>query len=246
MLEMDSNINRDLLSSGYPRGARVGTALHEVFEKIDFSNFSRDLEAVIYQAFKNQHMRLSETNMKATVAMVQNVLTARLPVVRGAKPVESESFALSSITSADKRAEVEFNFNYENEFLKNYCTGFIDLLFKRGEYYCLLDWKTDSLNEDFLSYADNGELKKHMDESYSIQRVLYSYCLIKWLKGFYKTLSEQEIFESHFGGIYYVFLRGCATDKSNGIYCQTWASWEELKSSYDFIVSDKMGGKKND
>ncbi len=243
-VEMDENLNHDLLCSGYPRGARVGTALHAIFEQIDFTKCSSDARAITYQAFKEQHIHLNEANAEATISMINNVLAAELPVVEGPKAVEGASFSLTSISDADRRSEIEFNFNHEGELLKNFCNGFVDLLFKHDGRYCLLDWKSDSLNEDFLSYADNDELKKHVDSSYSIQRVLYSYCLIKWLKGFYSGLSEEQIFTSYWGGIYYIFLRGCASGKSNGVYCQTWASWEDLKKAYDYIMLDKFGGKR--
>ena len=44
-----------------------------------------------------------------------------------------------------------------------------------------------------LGYKNISDaLKKHVDDCYSIQRVLYSYCLIKWLKMYMPKLSEQE------------------------------------------------------
>ena len=130
--------------------------------------------------------------------------------------------------------------------LKNYCNGFVDLIFKNGDYYSILDWKSDRLNDEFVSYATVDCLKKHVDECYSIQRVLYSYCLIKWLKLSMPEKSYQNIFEEHFGGVYYVFLRGCNKDTSNGVYAQTWASWQDLEDSFNEIVKYKVGGINND
>ena len=43
--------------------------------------------------------------------------------------------------------------------------------------------------------------------------------LIKFV-GKAKDLTEEEVFQKHFGGIYYIFLRGCIKDTSNGIYAQ--------------------------
>ena len=71
---------------------------------------------------------------------------------------------------------------------------------------------------------------------------LYSYVLIKWLKTYYKE-SEEGIFQKHFGGVYYVFLRGCQKGTSNGIYAQTWDSYASLKKEYDRII--KMIGGSN-
>jgi exodeoxyribonuclease V beta subunit len=48
-------------------------------------------------------------------------------------------------------------------------------------------------------------------------------------------LSEEEIFENHFGGFYYVFVRGCKENTSNAIYAHTWNNYSELKKDYESI-----------
>ena len=130
--------------------------------------------------------------------------------------------------------------------LKNYCNGFVDLIFKNGDYYSIVDWKSDRLNEDFVSYSDPVNLKQHVDECYSIQRVLYSYCLINWLKQSMPNKSHEQIFNEHFGGVYYIFLRGCNENTSNGVYAQTWNSWDDLEQSFKEIVKYKVGGINHD
>ena len=42
----------------------------------------------------------------------------------------------------------------------------------------------------------------------------------------------KEIFENHFGGVYYVFARGCRSGEASGLYAQTWKSYEDLKKEY--------------
>ena len=124
--------------------------------------------------------------------------------------------------------------------LKNYCNGFIDLVFKRNingnDVYSVLDWKSDSFEAS--QYSDGELLKKHTDDRYSIQRVLYSYSLIKWLASFYKDESETQIFENHFGGIYYAYVRGCHADTCSGIYARTWKNWQELENTFKQILKD--------
>ena len=96
--------------------------------------------------------------------------------------------------------------------------------------YFILDWKSDILENDI--YSDAAVCAK-VDEEYSIQRVLYSYCLIKWLEQFYPKKTDAEIFDQHFGGIYYVFLRGTQEGQSSGIYAHTWKSFDDLQKSFD-------------
>ena len=134
------------------------------------------------------------------------------------------------------------------------CKGFIDLMFVRkgddGEdYYSILDWKSDVMDD--ADYSDKDALSQKIEEEYSIQRVLYSYLLIKWLKQFYggrggsgrggssvdEGLDEPQIFEKHFGGIYYALARGTNAGTCNGIYCQTWKSYSDLEKSYRNVAA---------
>ena len=89
--------------------------------------------------------------------------------------------------------------------------------------------------EDGKFYSAPYDLKEKVDSEYSIQRVLYSYCLIKWLADMY-DISESDAFDNHFGGIYYAFARGTKPDTSNGIYAQTWQNFSYLKQAYDAIA----------
>ena len=236
--DYDTNQEPMELPRDYPKGTGLGNAIHEVFERSNFVNYQPALECIIRDCYQKQGFTMKDEWMMSTKEMVDRVLHASLPIVHGNKK-EDGNFKLCEIPNRDKKAELEFNFNFFDERLKNYCNGFIDLTFRRGDYYSILDWKSDRLNDDFLSYSDPVELKKHVDDSYAIQRVLYSYCLIKWLKIYYPSLSEEEIFNQHFGGVYYVFVRGCNPDTCNGVYIQTWNSWQELEDAFNNIANQK-------
>ena len=239
----DESIEPIKLTIDYPKGAKLGTALHEIFEGLDFENYNNNLEQKIYNCFLKQGIQAKEQWVEDTKQIVYNVMEAKLPIINGDLKLD-DNFKLNSISFDNKLDEVEFNFNILQGNLKNYCNGFVDMIFKRGEYYSIIDWKSDKLNDLFDSYSNIDSVKKHVDDSYSIQRVLYSYCLIKWLKIAKQNLTEQEIFEKHFGGIYYIFLRGCNPNTGNGIYCQTWDSWGQLEESYKQIIKIKVGGCK--
>ena len=228
----DSSLSSIDIPVDYPKGSGLGNAIHEIFERLDFTSDKTNLDKLIVERFKYNGFDIFNKNewITYTADIIDNVLNATLPIVKGGEQLNGE-FSLKDIPNSDKKAEIEFNFNYPNQCLKNYLNGFIDLLFKRGDVYSILDWKSDTLNEEFVSYCDKDELKKHVDKAYAIQRVLYSYCLIKWLKQYYKK-SEEEIFNNHFGGIYYVFVRGCNKKTTNGVYVQTWSSWSDLEEEF--------------
>ena len=229
------------LPSDFPKGAGIGTALHAMFELVDFSSYSDEvLDKVVRSAFEKEGIRPDKEWIKASKEIFKRVVSARLPVIHGGEHLD-ESFKLSSITLDNKKAEAEFNFNLFSDKLKNYANGFIDLLFKRGEYYAIVDWKSDVLNDyDLFSYASPCDLENHTNNRYSIQRVLYAYTLVSWLHGFYPDKSLDEVYREHFGGVYYVYIRGCSSDTQNGIYAKTWSSWDELKASYDEIINNKV------
>ena len=237
----------------YPRGTSLGTAVHEVFEKAVFSDYKasyessdaidENLEYLIKDCFRKQALRLDKDGkvLKETKRIVWNTLNAKLPSIRGNRCGES-SFRLSDLYESQRRAEVEFSLSpADQDVLKKYCNGFVDLVFVRDELFSILDWKTDTKTNDGkqIDYSSFECLKERVDEAYSIQRVLYSYCLIKWLRQWYGD-DEEKIFRDHFGGIYYVFVRGCVKEKANGIYAQTWNSWSDLKAAFDKIKMKKM------
>ena len=266
-LEETSELSDSDYLKGYPRGSKLGLALHSIFEKIDFetalpiasassgkriSDYEElctdsDVKALIEDSFSEQGLKIDEEDSKNwrknTAQIVWNTLSARLKELTGEK--EGEAFSLREILLKDRSSEVEFNFMPE-EFssapeIRNYFNGFIDLLFVRNvdgkEVYSLLDWKSDTLPD----YSES-ETANHSVEKYSIQMVLYSYCLVKWLKTFpkYSSMDYNEIYKNHFGGIYYVYLRGTKAGTDNGIFAQKWENWEMLNTIFNDKICKKM------
>lgn len=266
-LEETSELSDSDYLKGYPRGSKLGLALHSILEKIDFetalpiasassgkriSDYEElctdsDVKALIEDSFSEQGLKIDEEDSKNwrknTAQIVWNTLSARFKELTEGK--EGEAFSLREILLKDRTSEVEFNFMPE-EFssapeIRNYFNGFIDLLFVRNvdgkEVYSLLDWKSDTLPD----YSES-ESANHSVEKYSIQMVLYSYCLVKWLKTFpkYSSMDYNEIYKNHFGGIYYVYLRGTKAGTDNGIFAQKWENWEMLNTIFNDKICQKM------
>lgn len=228
---------------GYPCGTKLGTAVHEVFERIDFADSRteipdqcKEIQDQAKRSFIRAGLSVSEKVLTQTTQIVWNTLHADLPVIHGGNPGEG-SFKLCELETNMHFPEVEFELNADESthLLKAYTTGSIDLMFLRDGRYSIVDWKTNRMTPETLCDAES--IKNNVDEHYAIQRVLYSYCLIKWLRSFpqFSNKSEEDIFRDHFGGIYYVYVRGCCADTGNGIYAHTWESFKELQASYDKI-----------
>jgi exodeoxyribonuclease V beta subunit len=247
--------------ANFPKGKKLGIALHEVFEKADFvksGNFSdyesvqknEELYRLISACFERQTFNIPDKDpdhwLAYTASLLWNTLNAKLPEISGSTP-NGSYFSLKEIDNDNRISEAEFNINadfekLEKNFLKNYCNGFMDLVFRRiipetgKEVYCVLDWKSDFF--EGKDYSKGKELASHTNNRYSIQRVLYSYSLVKWLCSFYADESEEEVFENHFGGIYYVYVRGAVAGSCSGIYARTWKSWQELEAAFKTIFEE--------
>lgn len=237
---LDSSVESLQIPNRFPKGANIGTCLHEIFEKVNFVEYDNKIDNLIEQSFNNYCIKNDCSYMKYVKDIVINTINAKLQVIHGNKFLD-EYIQLKTIDFNNRKSEIEFNFNLNNQKLKNYCNGFIDLLFKQDEYYSIVDWKSDYLNNDLDNlgtniYASMEELRDHVNNSYSIQRVLYAYTLIKWLKSYYTNESYEDIFNNHFGGIYYIFIRGCNQETGNGIYCQTWNSFSNLEEAFKQIM----------
>lgn len=235
----------------YPKGSKLGNALHSIFENLKFKEFGisvKTLESaknhaqlinLIDEHFKKQGLPIWKHQKEwtgYTVEIVWNTLHGELPVIAGGKRID-ETFPLVSIPTNCIKKECQFNVNatlaecgVASDYIGRMFKGFMDVIFVRGDRYSILDWKSDVLENDIYSSA---AVQAKVDEEYSIQRVLYSYCLIKWLKQFYPEKSDEEIFEQHFGGIYYVFLRGTCEGKGSGIYAHTWKTFDDLQKAFD-------------
>lgn len=227
----------------YPRGNHFGDALHYIFEVLDFKRIGNldidsakqdtELLNLIESSFLAQGLPINKHPdwKERTVEIVWNTMNASFSVIRGNKKIR-ETFSLKQLEASQRLAEMEFRLNAdEGEVLKTFTKGFMDLVFAREDgRYAILDWKSNLLEK-----YDKEATYKAVQEHYSIQLVLYSYCLIKWLCSILPESTPEKIFEEKFGGIYYVFARGCQKDEESGIYGHTWESFAELQEAYDKI-----------
>ncbi|MCR5188455.1 MAG: UvrD-helicase domain-containing protein [Treponema sp.] len=250
----DPSIERPLIAEKYPAGTRLGEAIHKIFEISDFTRFEDKeyLSEKIIHSFNTFAFKLDKEDkdkwLEQTLYFVQNTLQAQIPEIVGNEARENY-IKLKNISFANRLSEADFNMNPEfGKLMQNYCNGAIDLIFRHEvdgkQVYSIVDWKTDQLKTDDEEavqnlYGDKAFLKNHVDRHYSIQRVLYSYALIKWISPFYNE-SEEEVFKKYFGGVYYVLIRGTSADTSNGIYAQTWDSWDSLKKAFETICKKRM------
>ena len=212
----------------FRRGTTAGTCLHEILEKIDFAHLS-EAPAIVARRL---HAYGIEGFDEVVLANVEQLVA--LPLSAGGK-----RFALREVPNEARIAELEFSFpihrltiaklaaafeaaqiplpierlqfQLSNGFLK----GFIDLTFEHGGRFYIADWKSNWLGPTTAAYRPAAIAAEMQRNFYTLQLCLYSVALHRYLR---VRLPGYD-FDRHFGGAFYIFLRGIdPAEPENGVY----------------------------
>ncbi len=239
--EQNTILNTKLDIFNFPAGAKTGTCWHEIFEEIDFASSDEEIRSLVkekllkYRLNEKESGKANEESIICVQEMVKNVLNKTLN--------RYSNLSLKNITAENKLPEMEFLFSLkqgidmdklytflssyakENDFTLNSCsekllnnklihgymTGFIDLIFRDKNKYYIIDWKSNKLNgipEDFTIKGLKQEISKHY---YFLQYLIYTVAVDKYLQTHIKNYD----YDTHFGGVYYIFLRGVDSFESS-------------------------------
>jgi exodeoxyribonuclease V beta subunit len=101
--------------------------------------------------------------------------------------------------------------------LKGMMHGFIDLIFEHDNKYYICDYKSSHLGNDFSDY-NHQAMKDNIEKNhYDLQYLIYSLALHRYLS---HSLENYDV-NTHFGGAYYLYLRGMTDDEKHkgcGVY----------------------------
>ena len=220
-----------------PRGAKTGRFLHDLFQTLDFTQTEgAELEALVRR--KLALYGLEPEWSPAVCDMVRNVVGVSLPA--------DPSFALQNVPRAACLSELEFYFPFQRlsvaslqqvfarhaaelpagflerlseltfAGMQGYMKGFIDLVFEHGGKFYVVDWKSNFLGAEAARYA-RPELERAMvDHLYVLQYHIYAVALSQYLR---RRLPDFD-FEKHFGGVFYLFVRGvdAGVGSERGVY----------------------------
>ncbi|MFQ2541141.1 exodeoxyribonuclease V subunit beta [Aeromonas caviae] len=206
----------------FPKGARPGTLLHSLFETIDFEHAKGESLAQHIAALLTQE-GFDEGWAPVLQQQVEAVLDTPLETGLGdpvrlrelapeRKQVELEFFlpmgrvtapALTALCQQHdplSRGGKPLGFATVQGMLK----GFIDLVFEwQGRWY-LLDYKSNHLGMSPADYGRPALESAMVEHRYDLQYQLYSLALHRLLA---LRLPGYD-FDRHFGGVFYLFLRG--------------------------------------
>jgi exodeoxyribonuclease V beta subunit len=96
--------------------------------------------------------------------------------------------------------------------LKGFMKGFIDLVFEHQGRWHIVDYKSNYLGERAADYAP-GNLRRSMAEHhYYLQYHIYTVALDRYLR----LRMPDYSYDRHFGGVWYLFIRGMTPDARPG------------------------------
>jgi exodeoxyribonuclease V beta subunit len=223
----------------FPKGTKAGTFLHDVFENLDFAQSDTSaMEKLVADKLKEYGFEIKWLGTICT--MIQKVLSA--PLQKG-----KDDFTLSQIKDEERLNELEFYFPLKSisprelkrlfvehagpklrsdfperfdrlEFVpvKGFMKGFIDMVFQFKSRFYILDWKSNFLGSRVEDYGQDTLNAVMEDDFYVLQYHIYSLALNQYLNARLPGYN----YETHFGGVFYMFLRGIdpARSPDYGVY----------------------------
>jgi exodeoxyribonuclease V beta subunit len=209
---------------------RAGTCLHEILEEVDFANLASAPEIV--------QRRLRAYGIEGFDEIVLDNVR-ELCALRLSTPIDD--FKLADVPNESRIAELEFAFPVNSlttaslakffatenlslrldrlqfQLVNGFMNGFIDLVFEHGGRFYFADWKSNWLGATSRAYkaaAGETEMQRNF---YTLQLCLYSVALHRYLR----VRKSGYDFDQHFGGAFYIFLRGIDPGRpENGVYFQ--------------------------
>lgn len=216
----------------FPKGTQAGLFFHDLLENWDFNIGGSDTEASGRQALINAKLttygfgthwvpvidhllcNLAAVNLPNPFFPVtfQDAVNGRrlnemafyFPLNRITPAALQQAFAMSNSGSpahADfAEAMKQLDFTPVEGFLK----GYVDLIFEyRGRYF-VVDWKSNHLGNRPESYTPEHLGRVMAETHYFLQYHLYVVALDQMLR---QRMPDYDV-DRHFGGVYYIFLRG--------------------------------------
>lgn len=229
--EAEEPVLDELSIFNFPKGARPGTFLHTLFEGLNSRNSQPEnlppyiTDLLLQEGFEEKWAdTLSEMLQHCLEADLdgQGLSLGRLP--DHAKKVEVEFYLPISrlksgelntlLASEDPLSARAGTLDFPS--LKGMLKGFIDLTFEHQGRWYVLDYKSNWLGDQLKDYQQDAMETVMVEHRYDLQYQLYSLALHRQLKA---RLPDYD-FEQHFGGVFYLFLRGIRMNDNSrpGIY----------------------------
>jgi exodeoxyribonuclease V beta subunit len=233
----------------FPRGAQPGTFLHSLFEEVEFTQPAGDEHNTRIITDLMEREQIDTDWLPVLQSLVDTVLST---------PLNGKDLCLNQKAPHQRLTEMEFLLPIEvlsapalNRVVQRHdplsakagdlgfytvqgmLKGFIDLVFEHQGKYYVLDWKSNHLGDEVAAYQGARLAQAMAEHRYDLQYQLYALALHRFLRS---RLAGYD-YQQHFGGVYYLFLRGMDGTSQHGIFNAkpSQAMLEEL----DYLIQGK-------
>lgn len=230
-----AELSENIVLAEFPRGAGPGEVLHGILERAAFEQEAEEARRTLVKKELNRR-GLSSVWAEPVERALQDILQTPLgpeglslgqlpPTQRRAEmefsfPVGSREARLSARRLAwalgwqgqprsaqagslpqeylEQVAELPF------EAWSGFLRGFIDLVFEwRGKLF-VVDYKSNYLGASYAEYGPSALQRVMVEHHYYLQAMLYAVAIHRWGQ----TRIASYSYEEHFGGVFYLFVRG--------------------------------------
>lgn len=229
----------------FPKGAAPGIFLHQLFETLEFTqpdSWDETVKELLEQShFDNdwlpclQEWVADALNLSLTDGISLNQISADNKLVEMEFYLPVGQLTAESINGYLQQYRAQFPHTVEAhplgfEQFHGMLKGFIDLVFCHNEKFYLLDYKSNHLGNEAQCYQPEQLYHAMIEHNYDLQYLIYSVTLHRYLK---KRVPNYH-YDTHFGGVFYLYLRGVSSDAdaNTGVYAHrpTQEAIEQLDS----------------
>ncbi|MFI5308551.1 MAG: exodeoxyribonuclease V subunit beta [Polyangiales bacterium] len=223
----------------FPAGSRPGSMIHAVYEHIDFTRtdpdelpgevqrllgvfgVDRDRHAEALVRGIDQSLRTPLDDAQPPLVLASIERAARLDELEFtlSTPDAASDLAARLAAAFERHAAPACAPDYAQRLRalrvlppSGFLKGFIDLVFRHGERFFVVDYKSNWLGTQAADYAHARLVPAMREHHYFLQYHLYALALHRHLA---LRLPGYD-YERHFGGVYYLFVRGMSEDHSPG------------------------------
>ena len=211
----------------FPHGIKIGTALHRFLEKYDFSQpLNEDKVQKLCQ-----WLQLDETWLPSLQQWMNAILDTPLSA-------DDPTLKLNNLSRQQCVKEMQFYLKLNRVFdvsafnrvlqkhhrlpsealqfdaIKGMLRGFMDLVFCHNGKYYLVDYKSNFLGVEPQNYVGKSLEQAMLANHYNWQYLFYTLALHRYLQ----QRDANYDYETHFGGVFYCFLRGMNGENQGGVF----------------------------
>ena len=229
-------VSQELDAFHFPRGVRVGTCLHRIFEILDeqtgqAGHPERSIDEICQEQL--QRAGIDTKWRKVARSMVENTLATtlcedghagfrlgdlkrRLSELEFFFPVKGLHRSGLAALLADAGYPGLLGESPDDKIIDGFLRGFIDLSFEHNGRWYIADYKSNWLGNEADDYQRDKLADAMGDHSYQLQYLIYLLALHRYLRS---RLPDYD-YDRHIGGAFYLFLRGMspATGMDRGVW----------------------------